>query len=79
MRAKGGAGGACAGRTLLESEPGSRSGTAPTGGAHLSAAEKREARTGLEKGVWAGFWPGQETGCGERKGKRKGGGLGRLG
>ena len=41
MRAKGGAGGACAGRTLLESEPGSRSGTAPTGGAHLSAVEEK--------------------------------------
>ena len=72
MRAKGGAGGACAGRTLLESEPSSRSGTAPTGGAHLSAAERRGGAS------WAG-----ERELGRRdwaargeKGKEKG--LGRL-
>ena len=77
MRAKATGGEAWRGRTLARVQAAhGRKETAPTGGAHLSAAEKREARTGLEKGVWAGFWPGQETGCGlgcgEKKGKRKG-------
>ena len=74
----------------LESEPGTRKEESPTGGAHLSVAERRGRRYGLGEvggpavgGVWAGLGCGKEKwagggvwAAGEKGKRREGGGLG---